>query len=312
MFHELLRLKPMTMNARELPPESRPNAGPIEAWNGVLFDKFLRYRETVVDGLGIHGDQLLERVGPLHGQRVLDIGCGFGDTTRQLAARVGPGGQAVGMDCATRFITLAEAEARAARVTNASFLVGDAQMDDLGGPYDLAFSRFGTMFFLSPVAALKNVRRHLAPGGRLAMVTWRKREDNPWLFEAQCAVRAIIPEEVEDKQAVTCGPGPFSMMSADLVSTQLLAAGFTKISFERHDALIRVGSTIEEATEIAMELGPAGEIVRLAGEVGIRKKAEIVAALRDVWARWVRPNGIYAPSSTWLITATREENALRA
>jgi SAM-dependent methyltransferase len=260
-----------------------------------------------VGGLGIHGDRLLARAKPEKHERVLDIGCGFGDTTRQLAALAG---RAVGMDCAPRFIATADADARAAGITNASFFVADAQMDDLQGTYDLAYSRFGTMFFASPVAALKNVRRHLAPGGRLAMVVWRKREDNPWLFDAQCAVRAILPEEVEDKSAVTCGPGPFSMASADLVSAQLIAAGFDRISFERHDALIRIGSSIEEATEIAMELGPAGEIVRLAGEIGQRRKSEIIRALHDVWKPYARPDGIYAPSSTWLVTAQQRERAL--
>jgi SAM-dependent methyltransferase len=290
----------MTTQTQEFRNVTHTNAGPIEAWNGVLFDKFRRFRDTVVGGLAIHGDRLLARAAPRKHEHVLDLGCGFGDTTRQLAALAG---RAVGMDCAPRFIATADADARAAAIANVSFFVADAQTDDLRGVYDLAYSRFGTMFFASPVAALKNVRRHLAPGGRLAMVVWRKREDNPWLFDAQCAVRAILPEDVEDKSAVTCGPGPFSMASADLVSTQLIAAGFEDIAFERYDALIRIGSSIEEATEIAMELGPAGEIVRLAGETGQRRKPEIIAALHDVWKRYARPDGIYAPSSTWLVTA---------
>jgi SAM-dependent methyltransferase len=288
----------MTTNLQEIRKDATPNAGPIEAWNGVLFDKFLRFRDSVVGGLGIHGHALLDRAAPKAGQRVLDVGCGFGDTTRDIAAKVGPG-LATGMDAASRFVAMAESE-----VPDARFFVGDAQTSDLRGRYDLAFSRFGTMFFASPVAALRNIRRHLEPGGRLAMVVWRKREDNPWLFESQCAVRAIIPEEAESKAAVTCGPGPFSMAGADMVSSQLVAAGFTRIGFERHDALIRLARNVDEAVEIAMELGPAGEIVRLAGELGARKKPEIIAALREVWARYLRPDGVYAMSSTWLVTAT--------
>jgi SAM-dependent methyltransferase len=278
-------------------PTNLSNEGPIEAWNGVLFDKFVRFRETVVGGLGIHGQALLDRIALKPGQRVLDVGCGFGDTTRDIAAKVGPE-LAVGMDAAARFIEMAEAEVKTAR-----FFVGDAQTSDLRGRYDVAFSRFGTMFFLSPVAALKNIRRHLEPGGRLAMAVWRKREDNPWLYESQLAVRALIPEEAESKEGVTCGPGPFSMAGADMVSSQLVAAGFTRITFERHDALIRVGQTVDEAIEIAMELGPAGEIVRLAGELGAQKKPEIIASLREVWSRYLRSDGVYAMSSTWLVTA---------
>ena len=281
------------------------NADTIEAWNTVLFDKFVRYRGVVVAGLRIHGDRLLARFPPAPGARVLDIGCGFGDMTQQLAARVGAGGRVVGVDAAPRFIEAARAEAAAHGAAATEFVVADVQHDDLGGPYDLACSRFGTMFFLSPVAALRNVHRHLRPGGRLAMAVWRRREDNAWLYDAQLAVRAIIPEEAEARDEVTCGPGPFSMASADLVSTQLLAAGFTDIAFERHDADIRVGATVDEVVEVAMDMGPAGEIVRLAGELGVRERPAIQAALREVAARYMRADGAFAPSSVWLVGATR-------
>lgn len=281
------------------------NTNAIEAWNTVLFDKFVRYREVVTRGLSNHGDRLLTRFPPPPRARVLDIGCGFGDTTRQIAALVGPSGQAVGVDAAERFVAAAREETKSFGVPNADFFVADVQTDDLGGTYDFAFSRFGTMFFLSPVAALRNVYRHLKPGARLAMVVWRKREDNAWLYDAQLAVRAIIPEEEESKDAVTCGPGPFSMASPDVVSSQLLAAGFTDVVFERYDTDIRVGSTLDEVVEIAMDLGPAGEIVRLSGELGERKKPEIVAALREVSAKYLRADGAFALSSTWLVSATR-------
>jgi ubiquinone/menaquinone biosynthesis C-methylase UbiE len=281
------------------------NANAIEAWNTVLFDKFVEYRDVVIRGLSHHGNRLLERFPPPRGGRVLDVGCGFGDTTRQIAALVGPNGRAVGVDAASRFIEAAREEAKSSGVANADFFVADVQLEDLRGPYDFAVSRFGTMFFLSAVAALRNVHRHLKPGGRLAMVVWRKREDNAWLYDSQLAVRAIIPEEEEAKDEVTCGPGPFSMANADLLTSQLLAAGFENIVLERYDTDIRVGSTIDEVVKIAMDLGPAGEIVRLAGERGERKKPEIVAALREVSSKYMRPDGAFAPSSTWLVSATR-------
>lgn len=281
------------------------NAEAIEAWNTVLFDKFVRYRDVLIRGLTIHGDRLLERFPPPQGASVLDIGCGFGDTTQQIAKLVGPRGRVLGVDAASRFIAVARDEALANAVGNASYLVADVQGDPLEGPYDYAYSRFGTMFFLSAVGALRNVHRHLKPGGRLAMVVWRKREDNAWLYDAQLAVRAIIPEEEEAKDQVTCGPGPFSMANADVVSSQLLAAGFEDVTFERFDAEIRVGSTLNEVVEIGMDIGPAGEIVRLAGELGQRKRAEIVAALLEVSARYMRPDGAFASSSTWLISAIK-------
>lgn len=284
------------------------NAEAIEAWNTVLFDKFVRYRDVLIRGLTIHGDRLLERFPPPPGASVLDIGCGFGDTTQQIAQLVGPRGRVLGVDAASRFVAIAREEAASNGVDNASYGVADVQVDALEGPHDYAYSRFGTMFFLSAVGALRNVHRHLKPGGRLAMVVWRKREDNAWLYDAQVAVRAIIPEEEEAKDQVTCGPGPFSMASADLVSSQLIAAGFVDVTFERFDAEIRVGSTLDEVVEIGMDIGPAGEIVRLAGELGQRKRPEIVAALREVSARYMRPDGAFAPSSTWLVSAVKPEN----
>lgn len=164
----------------------------IRAWDGPLYERFVRFREVVTHGLGAHGEAALELFGPGPGQRVLDIGCGFGDTTQRLAGMVGPTGEAVGVDAAANFIATARSEATQAAVTNASFTVADVQAADLDGPYDMVFSRFGTMFFANPVAALRNVRGSLAPGGRLVMVVWRRREDNGWLYRGQTIVEGIV------------------------------------------------------------------------------------------------------------------------
>jgi ubiquinone/menaquinone biosynthesis C-methylase UbiE len=184
------------------------NAEAIEAWNTVLFEKFSRFREIVTTGLGAHGQALIARHPPRSGARVLDVGCGFGDLTTELAARVGGAGQAVGVDAAARFVDAARGEASAAGVRNATFEVRDVEREPLGGPFQHAFSRFGTMFFASPVAALRNVARALAPDGELAMVVWRRREDNPWVHLAEERVRALVAEP-EEHRAVTCGPARF-------------------------------------------------------------------------------------------------------
>lgn len=278
------------------------NAEAIEAWNTVLFDKFIRFRPVVTRGLAHHGDAVLNAHPPAAGDRVIDLGCGFGDTTLDIARRVGPSGRVVGIDAAARFIETAAREAAEAGVENARFQVADVQGGDLGGPYEYAFSRFGMMFFASPVRALSNVRRSLAPGGLLAMVVWRRREDNDWLYAAQQAVEALV-QAPEQHDAPTCGPGPFSMAGADMVSSQLLAAGFHRIRFERHDADICIGADIDQAIEGCMALGPAGEILRLAGDEGRRREPEVRQALRETLARFARPDGVWAPSSTWIITA---------
>jgi ubiquinone/menaquinone biosynthesis C-methylase UbiE len=280
------------------------NAVVIEAWNTVLFDKFVRFKHLLIAGLAGHSDELLSRQLFHVGDRVLDIGCGFGDGTVKIAGLVGPQGEAVGVDCAERFIGAAELEARAVGARNATFFTADVQFDDLRGPYDHAFARFGTMFFTMPGAALRNIRAALKPGGSLTQIVWRKREDNPWLYNAEQKVREIVPVvSHEDTDQVHCGPGPFSMSSPDMVSSMLKAAGFANITFERFDTDICIGRNLDDAVEFAMALGPAGEIIRLAGAEGERLKPQVARELRETLAVFARNDGIWAPSSTWFISA---------
>ena len=243
------------------------NAEAIEAWNGVLFDKFSRFRETLTRGLGGHGEALLERFPPHPGERVLDVGCGFGDTTITLARLVGSGGEAVGVDAAARFIETGRRDAAEQGVPNARFLVADVEREVPGGPYDRAFARFGTMFFANPVAALRNVRKSLASGGSFTFVVWRRKDENPCWFDPEQRVLRFV-QVPEQTNAPTCGPGPFSMSGPDTVSAQLIAAGFDRIAFERHDRAIRLGRDVDDAVAFSMALGPAGEVMRLAGAEG--------------------------------------------
>jgi ubiquinone/menaquinone biosynthesis C-methylase UbiE len=288
--------------ASEMAAAISPNQDAIEAWNTVLFDKFCRFRHTLTHGLAAHGDAALARHPPAPGAHVLDIGCGFGDTTLAIGKQVGVTGQAIGVDAAARFIDSARSDADAAGARNVRFEVRDVENDALGGPYDLAFARFGTMFFANPVAALRNVASSLKPGGELCMVVWRKREDSPAMYLAQQIVEERVPR-ADKSDAVTCGPGPFSMAGADLVSTQLKYAGYERIAFERHDAPISVGRDLDDALAFAMTLGPAGEHLRLAGEAGEAKRPLVMAALREAFAPFVKSDGVWLLSSTWIITA---------
>jgi ubiquinone/menaquinone biosynthesis C-methylase UbiE len=280
------------------------NAEAIQAWDGPLFDRFVKFRHIVTTGLGAHGDEALRLNPPEEGQRYLDVGCGFGDTTQQIAALVGPDGEAAGVDAAQNFIEAATREADEAGVPNARFFVADVQTDPLGGPYDAAFSRMGTMFFLSPVAALRNVRESLVPGGQLTMVVWRRREDNHWLYRAQQIVEEIVqkPEEYDEP---TCGPGPFSMANADTVTDQLTHAGWENISLRRCDIEILSGNDIDEAIDLVMSIGPAGEILRLQGDRAAPLVPKVEAALREGLVEFQRVDGtIWAMASTWIVTAT--------
>jgi ubiquinone/menaquinone biosynthesis C-methylase UbiE len=279
------------------------NAEAIAAWDGPLFERFVRFRRVLTTGLGIHGEVALARFPPPTGSRVLDIGCGFGDTTLRIAGLVGAGGQAVGVDAAPRFIEASREDAQRAGISNASFEVADVQTSVPGGPYDMAFSRFGTMFFANPVVALRNVRSALHPGGRLVMVVWRRRTDNDWLYRAQTIVEGIVsrPEEYDEP---TCGPGPFSMADADTVTDVLLHAGYRDVELHRCEEPITIGADLDEAIDFVMALGPAGEILRLQGERAAHLHEPVRAALIDGMKEFVAPGGtLVAGASTWIVSA---------
>lgn len=276
----------------------------VEAWNTILFEKFTRFKHLLVDGLSAHSNEFLSRAPFKPGMRVLDVGCGFGDSTIRIAQAVGPEGSAHGVDCAENFVAAAARDAESASAHNASFFTADVQTGDLKGPYDAAFARFGTMFFNMPGAAMRNIRKALKPGAEFTQIVWRKREENAWIHDAEVAVKEIVPViSHEETDQVHCGPGPFSLSGPDLVSGILTSAGFDRVRFERFDAEICVGHSLEEAVDLGMTLGPAGEIIRLAGEEGERKKPEVVEALRRVFQPYLRDGRVYGPSSVWFVTA---------
>jgi SAM-dependent methyltransferase len=278
------------------------NEEAIEAWDGPLYERFVQFRHLLAGGLGVHGDEGLRVLAPTPGERALDIGCGFGDTAQQLAELVGPDGSVLGVDAAPRFIQTAREEAEQAGVRNARFEVVDVEAHTFGEQFDVAFSRMGTMFFANPVAALRNVRDALVPGGRLAIVVWRSKLENDGFYRGQLVTERFVsrPEEYDEP---TCGPGPFSMGNADTTSGILVSAGFENISLLRCDKPILIGLDLDEAVEFVMSIGPAGEILRLAGEQAAHLHEPITAALRDDMAEWVTPDGVLAPASTWIVTA---------
>jgi len=278
------------------------NAEAAEAWSGPLFDRFVRFRPIVTDGLGAHGEAAIAAHPPQPGDRVLDLGCGFGDTTQRLAGLVGKG-EAVGLDVSEPFIEAARHDATDAGVANVSFAVADVQVADLGGPFDYVFSRMGLMFFANPVAALANVRSAMRPGARLCAAVWRRKLDNDWLHRAELVVDEYL-EHPEETDEPTCGPGPFSMANADTVSEQLKIAGFEEISLRRCDIPIKIGNDLDQAVDLMLAIGPAGEVMRLWGDRVDEIRPKITREIREALTEFDGPEGVYAPASTWLIGAT--------
>jgi len=279
------------------------NREATEAWSGPLFECFVQYRDLVAGGLGAHGEAALAAHPPRPGDRVVDLGCGFGDTTQRLGELVGPDGDVLGIDVSEPFIQMAGEEAEAADAANVRFAVGDVQITEFEESFDYAFSRMGIMFFANPVQALRNVCRALTPGGRLCAVVWRRKLDNEWVRRAELVVDQYLDHPEETDQP-TCGPGPFSMANADTVSEQLKIAGFEQIELRRCDLPLKIGNDLDHAVEFNMALGPAGEVLRLWEDRIDEIRPKIAAELRETLAEFDGPDGVYAPASTWIISAT--------
>ncbi len=274
----------------------------VKFWNEVLAPKFIRFKHVLVDGLTHHSEAIFPNLPVREGDRVLDVGCGFGNTAIKLAKIVGPKGYVVGIDCCDAFLDFARKDAKDKGIANVSFQRGDAEIALPVNEYDFVFSRFGTMFFTNPVAAMRNMRRALKPGGRMVHIVWRERADNPWLSMAKDVVLKFLPPPGED--ARTCGPGPFSMASEDMVRGMMRSAGYEQVEFRRVDAQVLVGHSVQDAIDFQLALGPAGEVFREAGEVAEKKRPEIEAALAEaIEAQKSSAEGIVMDSSSWVISA---------
>ncbi len=274
----------------------------VRFWNEVLAPKFTRFRHVLVGGLTYHSEAVFPELPVKAGDRVLDVGCGWGDTAMKLARIVGPEGEVVGIDCCDAFLAEAAADLEQAGLTNVGFMRGDAEMALPEGAFDFVFSRFGTMFFANPVAGLRNMRKALRPGGRMVHIVWREPADNPWLSMAKEIVLRYLPPPGED--ARTCGPGPFSMSDPETVRKMMEIAGYTDIGFKRVDAPVRVGDDVQDAIAFQLAIGPAGEVFREAGALAEAKRPEIEAALAEAIGRQARDaDGIVMDSSSWVISA---------
>jgi SAM-dependent methyltransferase len=197
-----------------------PNAAERRRWNDPGWLTTWLERQTLTSHTT---DALLRHLAPATGERVLEIGSGTGRLSETLAGLLGPGGAVVGADLSEGLTALARERASRARLANVSFVVADAQVDSLGDqPFDAVVSQFGVMFFDDSTAAFSNLARHLVPDGRLAFVTWRGAEANPWYVME--ALAPFLPEERRPDPAATTGP--FSMADAGRVAELLDASGW--------------------------------------------------------------------------------------
>ena len=228
------------------------------------------------------GVAAMDRLAVRAGQRVLDIGCGSGATTLELARRVGPEGEAVGIDIAPAMVTAAQEHATAAGVGNASFFAADAQVEALGAsPFDAAFSRFGVMFFADPHAAFANIRRALRPDGVLAFACWDNLFANEWMFVPGSAV--VTATGSLPPMPGPTDPGPFSLADPARVEAVLTAAGFTQIEVTPHaESIVLPEAQLESYVTLSRRVGPVREALRTAdAETATRIDDAVRAALSE-------------------------------
>jgi SAM-dependent methyltransferase len=284
---------------------AQENESFIACWNDILTPKWIRFRHLLSGNGKIHSDIAMPRFDIRVGDRVLDIGCGFGETSLEIGRVVTSSGEVLGLDCAAAFLEIANRERDQAGLSHVRFEVGDAQLYALPeGRYDVAFSRFGVMFFESAVRALRNACRALKPGRKACLVVWRRLADNPAWGAAKTVVLKYLPPPGDNAQ--TCGPGPFSWADDESDRRMLAAAGFPTIElFDRIDADICIGRTVQEAVDYQILVGPSGEIVREAGEEGKRRLPAIREELAELMRAHQRSDGVYMPSSTWAIMARK-------
>ena len=276
----------------------------MRAWDTVLYERWKQNRDVFVRALDGVTDELFERFPPPQGGRCIDVGCGFGETTRAMAEMVGPEGFVLGTDSSPRFIEDARREAAEAGAANVGFEVADAQAAAWASVHDYAFSRMGTQFFVAPVPAMRAIRGALKPGGGLRKICWRRKEESRFWAETEQVVMRFLsrPEEYD---ADTCGPGPFSLGNPDTCRGILEAAGFAEVELQRRDFDYFMGKDMEEAVDALLAIGPGAELIRLNGEHGESRRPEIAEALAEHYAAWQQEDGsIVGRGSVWLVAAT--------
>ncbi|MDH5674940.1 MAG: class I SAM-dependent methyltransferase [Myxococcales bacterium] len=295
-----LSMPPFTTPSTVLPVSVSQDADPLEVWERIVAPKYLRHRQLMVAATTAHGLAAMEYAPPARGERVLDVGTGTGESALLLAARVGPRGRVLGVDGSASFLELARQDLTQSGYSNVAFAELDAGRHAFGPSFDLCFSQFGTMFFEQPGAAFRNLRGALHPGGRLLMSVWRSLSHNDWLGLAKGVAERTLGAVPED--APSCGPGPFSLASPDTVHALLGAAGFGNIELQEVRCDVNIGDSVEQATDFALDLGPAGEIVRFFDDADGR--ARVRAGLAELFAQHLGPEGIQLGSASWIVSAT--------
>jgi ubiquinone/menaquinone biosynthesis C-methylase UbiE len=260
-----------------------------------------RLQEQTDAQLDPFGRQAMARLGVARGERVVDVGCGCGQTLLELADLVGPEGRVLGVDISAPM--LERARQRAASRPSVAVSLADAQTYPFApAGFDAAFSRFGVMFFEDARAAFANLRRALVSGGRLAFVCWQEIARNPWAELPLRAVLDVLGRETAPELLRPGNPGPFYFSDPDRVRSILGGAGFTDVAVDPHQQRMNLGaaSTLEEALAYSRHIGPAA---RAMADADPKLRPALEAAITGALAPFATAEGVWTDAATFIVTA---------
>jgi len=244
----------------------------------------------------------MDRISVKPGEWVLDVGCGCGDTTFELARRVGTTGELTGIDLSSIMLARARESAEDLGLIHVRFINADAQTYAFQTQsFDLLYSRFGIMFFTDPQAAFRNLLRALRPGGRFAFVCWQEFKKNLW---------AMVPTEsvarhIEVPPSIPDAPGPFAFANAERLGGILSEVGFHQIAFEESvkDVPVSTSGNLDAAVDFLYQMGPAAAAIRQAGQP--EKRTVLMDALQQAVAPYQTPQGVHMQAAVWIVTGCR-------
>lgn len=271
-----------------------------EFWS-TLAPAWLEFEDRFDKVSELPGLLAMERLAPRAGESVLDVGCGSGRTTIELGRRVAPGGRVLGIDIAAEMLEQSAERARGEGVDNVDFLTADAEVHDLGeSRFDGVFSRFGMMFFASPVAAFTNLRRSLRQGGRLSFVCWQTVFDNEWMLvpgAAAASVTGSLPPMPGPEE-----PGPFALADRDRLRSLLEAAGFSEIDVLAHND--ETSFPVEEVHDVAVAATRVGAVRELLREESGDTRRAVLAAVEAALSERAKGGEVWLSRGVNVASAT--------